>query len=214
MKFKIQNSPIKIILILVAALAVTLLCSCSSSRQSVTGSMISADTAYTQSQDTASMQLSCRDRAVNAGSLELSDIRIEFFPPFTPDPSPFHFHPSPFTLKPYPFNIAATSPCDTSRPRAQPPENIKHKTENGKRSTGNIKSITIGNLKSNDSTATATDLQLTTENGQQTTDNIQHTTDTKIQNSKFKIQDYVRFFLILCLVTGIFAGLYSCHRQK
>lgn len=204
MKFKIQNSPFKIILMLVAALAVTLLCSCSSSKQSVTGSMIS-DTAYTQSQDTASLQLSCRDRAVNTGSLELSDIRIEFFPPFT--------------LNPYPFTLAVSPPRDTSRPRAQPPENIKHKTYNGQHTKTNdqlknIKSITIGNLKANDSTATATDLQLTSENGQHTTGNIQHTTENIQHTTKFKIQDYVRFFLILCLVTGIFAGLYSCHRQK
>lgn len=102
MKFNIQHSPFKIILILVAALAVTLFCSCSSSKQSVTGSMISADTAYTQSQDTASLQLSCRDRAVNTGSLELSDIRIEFFPPFT--------------LNPYPFTLAVPPPPGPQHP--------------------------------------------------------------------------------------------------
>lgn len=207
MKFNIQNSPFKIILMLVAALAVTLLCSCSSSKQPVTGSMIS-DTAYVQSQDTASLQLSCSDRAVNTGSLELSDIRIEFYPPLTPQ----YGHDTPC---PHPLPAAGTQyGRDTSRPRAQPPENIKHKTENGQRKTGNIKSITIGNLKANDSTARATDLQLTTENGQQTTGNIQHTTENIQHTTKSNIQDYVRFFLILCLVTGIFAGLYSCHRQK
>ena len=207
MKFKIKNSPFKIILILVAALAMTLFCGCSSSRRSVTGSMIS-DTAYTQSQDTASLQLSCRDRAVNTGSLELSDIRIEFFPPFTP-------RYGRDTSYPHPQPAAGTQyGRDTSRPRAQPPENIKHKTDNGTRKTGNIKSITIGNLKANDSTATATDLQLTTESGQQTTENRQLKTDTKIQHSTSQIQNCVRFFLILCLVTGIFAGLYSYHRQK
>ena len=207
MKFKIQNSPFKIILILVAALAVTLFCSCSSTKQSVTGSMIS-DSAYTQSQDTASLQLSSSDRAVNTGSLELSDIRIEFFPPFTPDPSPFHFHPSPFTLNPYPFTLAVPPPPGPQHPTTK---DQRPKTNDQLK---NIKSITIGNLKANDSTATATDLQLTTENGQQTTENRQRKSDTKIQNSTFNIQDYVRFFLILCLVTGIFAGLYSYHRQK
>lgn len=193
---KIKNTVFRIILILVAVLALSLLCGCSASRQTAAES-VSVDTTAVSRESSVSGSAAVIGTSLMSRFLEASDIRIDFYPPGLSGSTSF------------------CSPPDGGLPRIRDEPEARDTAP--VKAAPHIRSVSIGKISAKDSAATAVDLQLSTAS-ENSVDSISGKKDTELTSRDTQLssdwRSLLRLVLVLAILLAIYFGILWYNRRN